>query len=200
MQTSPVRTFAFAPHWRRNFAFCPSSVARIWLRSTTPAHQNIHVPATADFHQNCACQTEKELFSGFFCKIIGLLVIILLEGCTNLLKKSLKIETGVKDNEIIYIFTPSSSMPHKLWLPSFQCIVGTVPPVSRQWSCSSGESNLRALISGDVLAGIRLRPVDSIHLARKKDSRICAVKLSCREFIKTISNILKILLQSSHLH
>ena len=27
-----------------------------------PANQNIQVPATADFHQKCACQTEKELF------------------------------------------------------------------------------------------------------------------------------------------
>ena len=53
----------------------------------------------------------------------------------------------------------------------------TVPPVSRHWSCQSGESNLRAWISGDVQAGIRLRPVDSMHLAGKKGSLRWAVKL-----------------------
>ena len=67
----------------------------------------------------------------------------------------------------------------------------TVRPMSRHWSCWSGESNLRARISGDVQAVIRLRPVDGMHLARKKGSPRCAVKLSCREFIKTVPNIQK---------
>ena len=66
-----------------------------------------------------------------------------------------------------------------------------MPPVSRHWSCQSGESNLRARISGDVQAGIRLRPVNSMHLARKKGSPRCAVKLSFRKFIKTVPNILQ---------
>ena len=56
----------------------------------------------------------------------------------------------------------------------------TVPPVSCHWSCQSGESNLRAQISGDLQAGIRLRPVNSMHLDRKKGSPRCAVKLSLR--------------------
>ena len=30
-----------------------------------PAHQNIYVPATADYHENCACQKEKEIFPVF---------------------------------------------------------------------------------------------------------------------------------------
>ena len=76
----------------------------------------------------------------------------------------------------------------------------TVPPVSRHWSCQSGESNLRAWISGDVQAGIRLRPVNSMHLARKKGGLRCAVKLQFREFIKTVPNILKKLLKGSQLH
>ena len=64
----------------------------------------------------------------------------------------------------------------------------TVPPVSRHWSCPAGESNFRDWISGDEQVGIRLRPVNSLHLARKKGGPRCAVKLSYREFIKTVSN------------
>ena len=67
----------------------------------------------------------------------------------------------------------------------------TVPPVSRLWSCQSGESNLRARISGDVPAGIRLRPVNNMHLAKKKGSLRCAFKLLFREFMKTGKNILQ---------
>ena len=67
----------------------------------------------------------------------------------------------------------------------------TVPPVSRHWSCLSGESNLRALIIGDVQAGIKLRSVNSMHLARKKGSPRCAMKQSCRGFIKTVPKILQ---------
>ena len=67
----------------------------------------------------------------------------------------------------------------------------TVPPVSRHWSCQSGELSLRAWISGDVQVGIRLRPVNSMHLARKKGSPRCAVKLLFREFIKSVSNFLQ---------
>ena len=69
--------------------------------------------------------------------------------------------------------------------------VNTVPPVSRHWSCQSGKSNLRVRIMGDVQAGIRLRPVNSMHLARKKGSPRCAVKLSFKKFIKTVQNILQ---------
>ena len=57
--------------------------------------------------------------------------------------------------------------------------------------CKSGELNLRAWISGDVQAGIRLRPVNSLHLARKKCSPKYAVKLSFRMFIRYVSNILQ---------
>ena len=40
-----------------------------------PAHQNMYVPATADFHKNCACQNEKEIFpvfqdNRFFCYFV----------------------------------------------------------------------------------------------------------------------------------
>ena len=66
-----------------------------------------------------------------------------------------------------------------------------MPPVSCHWSCQSGESNLRARISGDVQAGIRLRPVNSMHLPKKKGSLRCALKLSFREFIKTVQNVLQ---------
>ena len=76
----------------------------------------------------------------------------------------------------------------------------TVPPVSRHWSCQSGESNLRVGISDDVQVGIILRPVNSMHVARKKGSPRCSVKLSFREFIKTVPNILQKLLQGRHLH
>ena len=68
---------------------------------------------------------------------------------------------------------------------------GTVPPVSCHWSCQSGESSLRAQISGDVQAGIRLRPVNSIYLARMRGSPRCAVKLTFRDFIMTVPNILQ---------
>ena len=64
-------------------------------------------------------------------------------------------------------------------------------PVSRLWSCQSGESNLRARINGDVQAGIRLRPVNSLHQARKKGSPRYAVKLSFRKIIKTVPNFLQ---------
>ena len=67
----------------------------------------------------------------------------------------------------------------------------TVPPVSRHWSCQSGKSNIRARIGGDVYAGIRLRPVSSMHLERKKGSPRCAVMLLFRKFIKTVPNILE---------
>ena len=66
----------------------------------------------------------------------------------------------------------------------------TVAPESRHWSCQSGESNLRAQFSGDVQVGIRLRPVDSMHLARYKGILRCAVKLLCKEFIKIVPNII----------
>ena len=72
----------------------------------------------------------------------------------------------------------------------------TVPPESRHWSCLSGESTLRARISGDVQAETRLGPVNSMHLERKKGSPRCAVKLLCREFIKIVPNIL----HGRHLH
>ena len=52
-------------------------------------------------------------------------------------------------------------------------------------------SNLRARISGDVQADIRLRPVNSMQLARKKGSPRCAVKLLFRRFINTVPNILQ---------
>ena len=70
-------------------------------------------------------------------------------------------------------------------------MVITVPPVSQNWSYQSGESNLRAQFCGDVQAGVRLRPVSSVHLARKKGSPRCAVKLPFRKFIKTVPNILQ---------
>ena len=76
----------------------------------------------------------------------------------------------------------------------------TVTPVSRHWSCQSGESNLSARISGDVQRGIRLRPDNGMHLASKKGSPRCAVKLEFREFINTVPNILKKIIQGSHLH
>ena len=60
----------------------------------------------------------------------------------------------------------------------------TEPPMSRR-------STLRAWISGDVQAETRLRPVDSMYLARKKGGPRCAVKLLCKEFIKTVPNILQ---------
>ena len=66
----------------------------------------------------------------------------------------------------------------------------TVPPVSRHWSCQSEELNLRAWISGDVQVGTRLRPVNSMHLARKKGSPRCVLKLLFIEFIKSVSNFL----------
>ena len=50
-------------------------------------------------------------------------------------------------------------------------IEDTVPPVSGHWSCQSGESNLRARISGDVQAGIRLKPVNSMHLEKHCENR-----------------------------
>ena len=77
-------------------------------------------------------------------------------------------------------------------IPALSVFIGhcTVPPVSRHWSCQSGESNLRARISGDVQAGIRLRPVNSMCLTRKKGSPRCAVKLSLRKFMRTVLNIL----------
>ena len=67
----------------------------------------------------------------------------------------------------------------------------TVPPESHHWGCLSGESILRAWISGDVQAETRLTPVNSVHLSRKKGTLRCSVKLSCREFIKTVPNILQ---------
>ena len=66
-----------------------------------------------------------------------------------------------------------------------------MPPLSRHWSCQSGELNLRAWISGDLQVGTRLRPVNSMHLARKKGSPRCVLKLSFREFIKSVSNFLQ---------
>ena len=72
--------------------------------------------------------------------------------------------------------------PHRLD-PSLTTVYDTVPPVSHHWSCQSGESNLRAWISGDVQVWIRLRRFNSMHLARKKGSPRCAMKLSFREFI-----------------
>ena len=82
----------------------------------------------------------------------------------------------------------------------FPPLEDTVPPVSCHWSCQSGESNLRARISGDVQTGIRLRPVNNMHLARKEDSPRCAVKLSFREVINTAPIILQKNLQGSHFH
>ena len=79
----------------------------------------------------------------------------------------------------------------------YQYWSSTVPPVSRLWSCQSGESNLRARIIGDVQAGIRLRPVNSMHLEMKKGSPRCAVKLLFRNFIKTVPNILQKILQEA---
>ena len=67
----------------------------------------------------------------------------------------------------------------------------TVPPVSRHLSCQSRESNLRARISGELQAGIRMRPANSVHLARKKGSPRCAVKLMFRKFIKNVSNMMQ---------
>ena len=70
------------------------------------------------------------------------------------------------------------------------CSPRTLQPVSRHWSCQSGESNLSARISGDVQAGIRLRPVNSMHLAKMKGSPRCAMQLLFTKFIKTVTNIL----------
>ena len=76
----------------------------------------------------------------------------------------------------------------------------TVSPVSHHWSGQSGESNLRAWISGHVKAGIRLRPVNSVYRARKKDNPRCAVKLSFSKLINSVPNILQKLLQGNNLH
>ena len=66
-----------------------------------------------------------------------------------------------------------------------------MPSVSRHWSCQSGESNVRARISGDVHDGIGLGPVNIMHLAKTKGSPRYALKLLFREFIKTVQNILQ---------
>ena len=83
----------------------------------------------------------------------------------------------------MYCF-PLSTSHHYLSL-------GTVPTLSRHWSCQSGESNLRARISGDVQAGISLRRVNSIRLRRRKGSPRSAVKLLLRKFNRTVSNVLQ---------
>ena len=67
-------------------------------------------------------------------------------------------------------------------------------PDTEFFEYESGESNIRAQISGDVQAGIRLRPVDSVHLARRKATTRCAVKLSKRKLINIVANILQKLL------
>ena len=53
------------------------------------------------------------------------------------------------------------------------------------------ELPIRAWFSGDVHVGIRLRPVNSMRLARQKGSPRCAVKILFREFIKSVTNFLQ---------
>ena len=64
-----------------------------------------------------------------------------------------------------------------------------------------GAANQVSQISGPrLVVRCRLRPVNSMYLSRKKGSSRCAVKLSFRDFIKAVPNILQTLLSYSHLH
>ena len=70
------------------------------------------------------------------------------------------------------------------------------PRLSRAALCHQcltiGAADQVSQISGTGLEVMcRLRPVNGMHLAMKKGSPRCAVKLSCREFIKTVPNFLQ---------
>ena len=78
---------------------------------------------------------------------------------------------------------------HTLWEKKLH--IGHFCAVCHQCLAMGTADQVSQLSGLGLVVMCRLRPVDSMHLARKKGSPRCAVKRSCRELVTTVPNILQ---------